>query len=88
MIIINKIYNVKKKFNRLSYREKINTLILIFVFFVIILYLISELTKETIMPINPYFDPINISLNKDSLLKLIPEPKYIVPPPFINLHNQ
>jgi multisubunit Na+/H+ antiporter MnhB subunit len=88
MIIINKIYNVKKKFNRLSYREKINTIILIFVFLVIIFYLISELTKETIMPINPYFDPINISLNKDSLLKLIPAPNYIVPPPFINLHNQ
>jgi hypothetical protein len=88
MIIINKIYNVKSRFNKLSYYEKINTVICIFVFFIILLYVISELKKEIIMPIHPYFDPINISLNKDSLMKLIPEPKYIVPPPFINLHNQ
>jgi hypothetical protein len=55
--------------------------IIICVLLIIIIYVVwNELNYE-----NCYV-PINIT--KDSIMRLIPEPQFLVPPPFINFCNQ
>lgn len=59
---------------------KYKIFLIIFVFVLLFVFFYDEF-KRDIYPI-----PINIS--KDSIMRLLPDPRYIVPPPFINFYNQ
>lgn len=76
MTLINKIYLKYKKDDKF----KINTIFFLVLLVVLCVFLLDNLNDHNCLI------PINIS--KDSIMRLTNEPKYLIPPPFLNFCNQ
>ena len=68
--------------------NKYKSLLIILLFVMIILLVIQGINHVSDTQISSYMQPIMVNLSKDSLIRLLPEQKYLTIPPFQNLINQ
>lgn len=67
--------------------------LLILILFILIMILVFQgicYTNNVFIPNDPYYQyqPMAITLSKDSIMRLLPESKFVTIPPFQNLVNQ
>lgn len=77
MSYIKKIYLSLKRT-----KTKKTKIIIISIIIIIIVFILWNETRD----INNCIIPINIT--RDSIMRLLPKPEFLVPPPFINFSNQ
>lgn len=62
-------------------------ILLLFILIMIIIYQ-SICYIDNVIISDPYYQPLSINLSKESIMRLLPEQKIVVIPPFQSLLNQ
>lgn len=68
--------------------NKYKPILIILLFVIILLLILQGINHISDTQFASYMQPIMVNLSKDSLIRLLPEQKYLTIPPFQNLINQ